>query len=110
MQKRCFWVNKDQLYIDYHDNEWGKPVYDDETLFEFLLLESFQAGLSWITILKKRETFREAFDDFDYKKIAKYNDKKLEVLKNDAGIIRNRLKIESSVTNAINELSLILIP
>ena len=72
MKKRCFWVNNDQLYKEYHDFEWGVPVYDDKTLFEFLLLESFQAGLSWITILKKRENFRVAFDHFDYKKIAKY--------------------------------------
>ena len=100
MHKRCFWVNEDQLYIDYHDNEWGKPVYDDKTLFEFLLLESFQAGLSWITILKKRENFREAFDSFDYKKIAKYDSVKFEELVNNAGIIRNKLKVKSAITNA----------
>ena len=100
MQKRCFWVNEDQLYIDYHDNEWGKPVYNDETLFEFLLLESFQAGLSWITILKKRENFREAFDHFDYKKIAKYDANKFEELIQNAGIIRNKLKVKSAITNA----------
>lgn len=100
MKKRCFWVNDDQLYIDYHDNEWGKPVYDDETLFEFLLLESFQAGLSWITILKKRENFREAFDNFDYKKIAKYNQDKFNELILNSGIIRNKLKIKSAIINA----------
>ncbi len=100
MQKRCFWVSEDQLYIDYHDNEWGKPVYDDETLFEFLLLESFQAGLSWITILKKRENFRKAFDQFDYKKIAKYDSNKFEELINNAGIIRNKLKVKTAITNA----------
>ena len=100
MKKRCFWVNGDQLYIDYHDNEWGKPVYDDETLFEFLLLESFQAGLSWITILKKRENFRKAFDDFNYKKIANYNEKKFDELIVNEGIIRNKLKIRAAITNA----------
>ncbi len=100
MQKRCFWVSEDPLYIEYHDKEWGKPVYDDETLFEFLLLESFQAGLSWITILKKRENFRKAFDKFDYKKIANYNQKKFDELLENAGIIRNKLKIKSATTNA----------
>ena len=100
MQKRCFWVNDDPLYIEYHDNEWGKPVFDDETLFEFLLLESFQAGLSWITILKKRENFRIAFDNFDYKKIANYKQGKFDELIVDAGIIRNKLKIKSAITNA----------
>lgn len=100
MKKRCFWVNDDQLYIDYHDNEWGKPVYDDKILFEFLLLESFQAGLSWITILKKRENFRVAFDNFDYKKIAKYNDEKFNELILNPGIIRNKLKVKSAITNA----------
>ena len=100
MKKRCFWVNDDPLYIDYHDNEWGKPVYDDDTIFEFLLLESFQAGLSWITILKKRENFRKAFDNFNYKKIANYNDEKFNSLIQDAGIIRNKLKVKSAITNA----------
>lgn len=100
MKKRCFWVNSDPLYIDYHDNEWGKPVYDDETLFEFLLLESFQAGLSWITILKKRENFRKAFDNFNYKKIANYNEKKFDELIVNEGIIRNKLKIRAAITNA----------
>ena len=100
MQKRCFWVSEDPLYIEYQDKEWGKPVYDDETLFEFLLLESFQAGLSWITILKKRENFRKAFDKFDYKKIANYNQKKFDELLENAGIIRNKLKIKSATTNA----------
>lgn len=97
---RCGWCVGDDLYEAYHDNEWGKPVYDDATFFEFLVLETFQAGLSWITILRKRENFREAFNDFDYKKIAKYNDEKLEELRNNAGIIRNKLKIKSAVTNA----------
>ena len=87
---RCAWANGSQLYIDYHDKEWGKPVYDDQLLFEFLILEGMQAGLSWITILKKRENFRKAFDNFDPKKVAKYNQKKIDKLLADAGIIRNK--------------------
>ncbi|SRR5690554_81680 len=98
---RCGWCGDDKLYQNYHDTEWGIPVYDDHKLFEFILLEGFQAGLSWITILKRREGFREAFDNFDYKKIAKYNDKKLQQLMIDNRIIKNRLKIQASVTNAI---------
>ncbi len=97
---RCAWCEKDDLYRNYHDNEWGKPVYDDATLFEFLILETFQAGLSWHTILKKRESFRKAFDQFDVKKVAAYNDKKLQILIEDTGIIRNQLKIKSAVSNA----------
>ena len=97
---RCSWCEKDDLYRAYHDNEWGKPVYDDETIFEFLVLESFQAGLSWYTILKKRENFKEAFDDFNYRKIAEYTDEKAEELMQNAGIIRNRLKILATVNNA----------
>lgn len=100
MKKRCFWVSDDPLYIEYHDKEWGVPVYDDAVLFEFLLLETFQAGLSWITILKKRENFRAAFDHFDYKKIAKYNEAKYESLLQDSGIVRNKLKIKATITNA----------
>ena len=100
MKQRCFWVTEDPLYIDYHDNEWGKPVYDDQTLFEFLVLESFQAGLSWLTILKKREHFRVAFDQFDYRKIAKYDMRKMEELRLNEGIIRNKLKIKATVSNA----------
>lgn len=99
-KKRCGWCKGDQLYEAYHDTEWGVPVYDDATLFEFLLLETFQAGLSWITILRKRQNFRLAFDDFDYHKIANYNQHKLDSLMLDAGIIRNKLKIQSAVTNA----------
>ncbi|MBS9774522.1 MAG: DNA-3-methyladenine glycosylase I [Tenacibaculum sp.] len=99
-KNRCFWVSNDQLYCKYHDEEWGVPVFDDLVLFEFLILEGFQAGLSWITILKKRENFRNAFDDFNYNKIAKYSEDKLEELRNDKGIIRNKLKIESAVINA----------
>lgn len=100
MKKRCFWVSDDPLYIEYHDTEWGVPVYDDDKLFEFLILETFQAGLSWITILKKRENFRKAFDNFDYKKIAKYTEDKYEELLQNAGIIRNKLKIKATITNA----------
>jgi DNA-3-methyladenine glycosylase I len=101
MQKvRCGWCEKDDLYREYHDKEWGKPVYDDEKIFEFLVLESFQAGLSWYTILKKRENFEKAFDQFNYKKIAKYSDEKVEELINNAGIIRNRLKILATISNA----------
>ncbi len=88
------------MYQEYHDNEWGEPVYDDETLFEFLVLETFQAGLSWITILNKRENFRIAFDHFDYKKISEYSEDKYDSLLLDAGIIRNKLKIKSAITNA----------
>lgn len=99
-KKRCDWAGKDPLYIAYHDTEWGIPVYDDAILFEFLILETFQAGLSWITILKKRENFRKAFDNFDYQKIAKYSEDKYESLLQDAGIIRNKLKIKSAITNA----------
>mgnify|MGYP000001634050 FL=1 len=101
-KQRCGWCNSSELYQKYHDHEWGKPVYDDATLFEFLLLETFQAGLSWITILNKRDNFRKAFDDFDYKKIAQYSDYKILELLQDAGIIRNKLKVYSAVTNAQN--------
>ena len=100
-KKRCSWAGKDPLYIEYHDTEWGVPVYDDDKLFEFLILETFQAGLSWITILKKRENFRAAFDNFDYKKIAKYNEEKYDELIQNAGIIRNKLKIKATISNAI---------
>ncbi len=99
-KQRCDWSGEKPLYLAYHDEEWGTPVYDDKTLFEFLMLETFQAGLSWITILKKRENFRAAFDGFDYKKIANYSDKKVVSLLQDAGIIRNKLKVKSAVTNA----------
>lgn len=101
-KKRCGWCLGDPLYISYHDHEWGVPVYNDNKLFEFLILETFQAGLSWITILRKRENFRKAFDDFNYKKIAKYNENKINLLLQDAGIIRNKLKIRATVTNAQN--------
>jgi DNA-3-methyladenine glycosylase I len=97
---RCNWCEKNDLYRNYHDNEWGIPVTDDQKMFEFLLLETFQAGLSWYTILAKRENFRIAFDHFDYHLIAKYTPEKLEALLQNPGIIRNRLKIAASVTNA----------
>ncbi|MAO47822.1 MAG: DNA-3-methyladenine glycosylase I [Aequorivita sp.] len=97
---RCGWCGTDPLYVKYHDEEWGVPVKDDKTMFEFLLLETFQAGLSWITILRKRENFRKAFDNFDYKKIAKYDQSKIDALLQDEGIIRNKLKVHSAVTNA----------
>jgi len=100
-KQRCAWCGNDPLYVNYHDTEWGVPVYDDDKLFEFLILETFQAGLSWITILRKRENFRKAFDNFDYKKIANYSEKKYESLLQDAGIIRNKLKIKATISNAI---------
>ncbi|CAL67984.1 DNA-3-methyladenine glycosylase I [Christiangramia forsetii] len=98
--KRCGWCEGDPLYEAYHDHEWGVPVLDDETLFEFLTLETFQAGLSWITVLRKRNNFRKAFDNFDYKKIAQYKDAKVTELMGNAGIIRNQMKIRAAVTNA----------
>ena len=98
--KRCEWCVKSKLYIDYHDTEWGVPVFDDQKQFEFLVLESAQAGLSWITVLKKRENYRKAYDNFDPQKVARYGEAKKENLLADAGIVRNRLKIEASITNA----------
>ncbi len=98
--KRCAWPGGDALYIKYHDEEWGVPVHDDAKLFEFLILEGAQAGLSWITILRKRENYRRAFDQFDVKKIARYDQKKINALLKDEGIVRNRLKIHSTVQNA----------
>jgi DNA-3-methyladenine glycosylase I len=97
---RCSWCEKDDLYRNYHDNEWGKPVYDDATIFEFLILETFQAGLSWYTVLAKRENFRKAFDNFNVEKIANYSQKKLDELAENSGIIRNKLKIKATVSNA----------
>lgn len=99
-QHRCGWCAGDPLYEAYHDSEWGVPVKDDSTIFEFLILETFQAGLSWITILRKRENFRQALDGFDYNKIAAYGPEKIASLLEDPGIIRNRLKIHATVTNA----------
>jgi DNA-3-methyladenine glycosylase I len=98
--KRCAWVSNDPIYIHYHDHEWGVPVFDDRLLFEFLNLEGAQAGLSWITVLKKRENYRLLFDNFDAEKISLYNAKKIEQLLKNPGIIRNRLKIEATISNA----------
>ena len=98
--KRCEWVSQDPLMIKYHDQEWGTPTHDDTSLFELLILEGMQAGLSWSTILNKRENFRKVFDNFDYEKIALYGDQKVENLLQDKAIIRNRLKIQSVITNA----------
>lgn len=97
---RCNWSTKDPLYIAYHDNEWGVPLHDDQQLFEFLILETFQAGLSWITVLRKRNNFRKAFDNFDYKKVALYGEDKIQELLLDAGIIRNKLKVRAAISNA----------
>ncbi|MCI6465762.1 MAG: DNA-3-methyladenine glycosylase I [Faecalicatena sp.] len=99
-KKRCPWPGDTPIYIDYHDNEWGRPTHDDRELFEMLVLESMQAGLSWITVLKKREAFREAFDGFDPEKVALYDDEKIEELMNNEKIIRNRRKITAAVNNA----------
>lgn len=98
---RCEWAGSDPLYIDYHDKEWGVPVHEDRKLFEMLILEGAQAGLSWITILKKRENYKNAFDNFEPKKVADYNSDKINKLLSDPGIVRNRLKINSAITNAI---------
>lgn len=97
---RCKWCVGDPLYEKYHDEEWGVPLFDDRKLFEFLTLETFQAGLSWITVLRKRENFRNAFDDFDYSKVAGYDEEKILTLMQDAGIIRNGMKIRAAVSNA----------
>lgn len=99
-KNRCGWVNSDPLYIKYHDEEWGVPVHDDQKMFEFLVLETFQAGLSWYTILKKRENFREAFDHFDYQKVAQYGEEKVKELLENVGIIRNQQKIRAAINNA----------
>jgi DNA-3-methyladenine glycosylase I len=98
--KRCRWAGTDELYVKYHDEEWGREVHDDHTLFEFLILESAQAGLSWITILRRRENYRKAFANFDVQKVAAFTDEDVERLMQDAGIIRNRLKILASISNA----------
>ena len=100
MKHRCSWSTNEEIYIRYHDEEWGVPVHDDRKLFEFLILEGAQAGLSWITILKRREAYREAFEKFDPEKVARYNDAKIEELLQRSDLIRNRLKITSAVTNA----------
>ena len=99
-KNRCAWAGDLPIYIDYHDNEWGRPEHDDNKLFEMLILEGMQAGLSWITVLKKREAFREAFDHFDPQKVASYDEAKIQALLENEGIIRNRLKVNAAVTNA----------
>ncbi len=99
-RQRCGWAGEDPTYVAYHDTEWGVPVRDDRTLFEFLLLEGAQAGLSWITILRKRDAYRKAFAGFDPEKVARFNAKKVEALLQDPGIVRNRLKVESAIKNA----------
>ena len=98
--KDCTWPSNNPLMIEYHDKEWGVPLHDDKKLFEFITLDAFQAGLSWNTIINKRKNFEKSFDNFDYVKISKYGEKKYESLMNDAGIIRNRLKIQATITNA----------
>ncbi len=100
IKTRCLWCGEDPLYMSYHDKEWGVPVYEDSLLFEFLILETFQAGLSWITILRKRENFRKAFDHFNYVKIAGYDENKFNELIADKGIVRNKLKIRGTISNA----------
>ncbi|RLD62966.1 MAG: DNA-3-methyladenine glycosylase I [Bacteroidetes bacterium] len=97
---RCAWTANNPFHNEYHDTEWGVPLRNDQKLFEFLILDAFQAGLSWLTILKKRDNFRKAFDNFDPKKVALYNENKIQELLNNAGIIRNKLKVRSSITNA----------
>ena len=104
IKNRCRWCQKTEIETHYHDNEWGVPLFDDNKLFEFLILDAFQAGLSWVTILKKRENFRNAFDNFDAVKISNYDENKIMELMNDAGIIRNKLKINAAKTNAIKFL------
>src|SRR4030042_2429919 len=100
IKHRCSWPAKDPLRLEYHDKEWGVPVHDDRKIFEFLVLEGFQAGLSWLIIMRKRENFRKAFDNFDFNKVAGYNKRKINSLLKDIGIIRNKLKIEGAVANA----------
>jgi len=106
MMKRCAWCGNDSLYVSYHDEEWGVPVHDDRRLFEFLVLEGAQAGLSWLTILKKRENYRKAFDDFDVQRIAGYGQQDITRLLQDSGIVRNRLKIDAAIRNARGVLSI----
>ena len=100
MKTRCEWLTEDPVYVDYHDKEWGVPLHDDRKLFEFLILDAAQAGLSWLIILKKRENYRKAFDGFDASKIARYDQRKVKALLADSGIVRNRLKIQSAIDNA----------
>ena len=106
MKKRCGWCGSDPLYIAYHDDEWGVPIHDDRRLFEFLVLEGAQAGLSWLTVLKKRENYRKAFHEFNVERIARYSQRDVGRLLTDAGIVRNRLKIESAIKNARGVLNI----
>ena len=106
MKTRCEWLTEDPVYVDYHDKEWGVPLHDDRKLFEFLILDAAQAGLSWLIILKKRENYRKAFDGFDASKIARYDQRKVKALLADSGIVRNRLKIESAIDNAKSFLAI----
>ena len=106
-KQRCWWCGDDPLYMDYHDNEWGKPVTDDVRLFEKICLEGFQAGLSWITILRKRENFRDAFDGFDFNKVQHYTEKDVQRLLDNAGIIRHRGKIEATINNAARAVEIV---
>ena len=106
MKTRCRWCNDDPVYVSYHDEEWGVPIHDDRLLFEFLILEGAQAGLSWLTILKKRENYRKAFDHFDVKRVARYGQADMDRLLHDAGIVRNRLKIEAAIKNARGVLAI----
>ena len=106
MNKRCAWCSNDPLYVSYHDTEWGVPVHDDRRLFEFLVLEGAQAGLSWLTVLKKRENYRKAFDNFEIARVAKYGHQDIDRLLLDPGIIRNRLKIASAIQNAQGVLAI----
>ncbi|MEO0794339.1 MAG: DNA-3-methyladenine glycosylase I [Verrucomicrobiota bacterium] len=107
MKTRCEWCGNDPLYVEYHDKEWGVPVHDDRVLFEFIILEGAQAGLSWITILRKRENYRKALHDFDFEKIARYDQSDIDRLLANEGIVRNRLKIESTIKNARGTLKII---
>lgn len=107
MENRCEWAQKNEIMEKYHDEEWGKPLHDDQKLFEFLILEGMQAGLSWMTILRKREAFRLAYEDFDVLKVAGFDQKKVEELMSNAGIIRNRQKIEASINNAKHFLEVV---
>jgi DNA-3-methyladenine glycosylase I len=106
IKKRCLWAGTDPIYLNYHDTEWGVPLHDDRALFELLTLEGAQAGLSWLTVLKKRESYREAFDNFDIRRVAQYDGKKIAALLNNAGIIRNKLKVNATVKNAQATLAL----
>lgn len=106
MKTRCSWAGSDPIYVDYHDTEWGVPLHNDKKLFEFLILDGFQAGLSWLTILKKRQNYREAFDNFDPQKISEYGSRRVNELLRNKGIVRNKLKVEAAVQNARSFLSI----